>query len=612
MPVGGSGYRYFSGGLESQCPELPAPASPYVHRVGWFGLGRRMDWYLAPTPAGGFDFTSALFELTGAPAVPPRFAMGFMATYWGYSSMAQVEGYMHEFRQRKLPIDSFIMDYDWFGPEPCGVPSDKHAQGGCNCGDYGYRRGWWDNVSFVQPDGNTTVHCATPADVLSHFKAPPLRMHFGAIRKPRTYSNLRLSQANGWLLPNASDVGEGGDVNWNFSVPSLRAWYAETHAHFVHDGIDFWWNDEGETSWDTYLRWNEAQAALQRATKPNTRHFTLNRAWQPGMQRFPAAAWTGDGQSCTHDELLRATLHGCPLISCDLTSPDATTLVRQYQSAVFTPLMRVHMMKGTPRFPWFWPKDASAPDYDAHQRAFRAALQLRYTFLPFLYSLAHAAHRTGRPMAHPASFSFPGECSRDEERCRLAEAAYMVGSVLAPADLGLAHTNVRPPPLENLSTAYLAPLPGGARWFRWNSTVALDGGQTVRETLALEEVALYVRGGAILPLHGGGDVQRAADMGGRLEVQVYSGADGEFVLSEDDGVSLDYQGGGGGAAVRSTTWRWDDAARTLSWSVAGGGLLAPGTPALYSEVVAALFTPGAAAPVRASVRALAKGGMVVF
>ena len=90
LPVGGSGYRYFAGGLESQCPELPAPASPYVHQAGWFGLGRRVDWYLAPTPAGGFDFTRALFELTGAPAVPPRFAMGFMATYWGYSSMAQV------------------------------------------------------------------------------------------------------------------------------------------------------------------------------------------------------------------------------------------------------------------------------------------------------------------------------------------------------------------------------------------------------------------------------------------------------------------------------------------------------------------------------------------
>ena len=28
---------------------------------------------------------------------------------WGYHSMDQVERYMHEFRSRRLPIDSFIM-----------------------------------------------------------------------------------------------------------------------------------------------------------------------------------------------------------------------------------------------------------------------------------------------------------------------------------------------------------------------------------------------------------------------------------------------------------------------------------------------------------------------
>ena len=91
----------------------------------------------------------------------------------------------------------------------------------------------------------------------------------------------------------------------------------------------------------------------------------------------------------------------------------------------------------------------------------------------------------------------------------------------------------------------------------------------MRETLALEQMALYVRGGAILPLHGGGDVQRAAEQGGALEVQVYSGADGEFVLSEDDGTSLDYQsdsqGGGAGAYVSAR----DGAGRQ-------GRLLAPG------------------------------------
>ena len=186
---------------------------------------------------GGFDYTKALFELTGPAAVPPLYGMGFMATYWGYSSMQQVEQYMHQFRTRKLPIDSFIMDYDWFGPDPCGAnPSD---QGGCNCGDYGYRNHWWNNVTFQQPDGQS-VHCETPADVLAHFHNAPLHMHFGAIRKPRTYSNKNFSLTKGWLLPPASDVGEGGDINFNFSIAAMREWYTSTHAHFVKDGMDFW------------------------------------------------------------------------------------------------------------------------------------------------------------------------------------------------------------------------------------------------------------------------------------------------------------------------------------------------------------------------------------
>ena len=53
----------------------------------------------------------------------------------------------------------------------------------------------------------------TPAEIFDHFHAAPLNMHFGGIRKPRTYSNKALSQSNGWLLPPASDVGEGGCVS---------------------------------------------------------------------------------------------------------------------------------------------------------------------------------------------------------------------------------------------------------------------------------------------------------------------------------------------------------------------------------------------------------------
>ena len=778
-PSGGThdqgGPGWLSGGLESQCAHKVPPAQSsqptggYIHQDGWWALGSRVDWYLAPTPNGGFDYTKALFELTGAPAVPPLYGMGFMATYWGYTSMQEVEQYMHEFRDRKLPIDSFIMDYDWFGPNSCPLqppegkevaeppalalsdgadasaaaelsnctihvqidfqgfdiddpshPTDAasaadccsmcwalgsacvgftfedgpkhcwrkwstagkqpangpHTSGTCagrhpgppppppkpcasftsqaacaliggrcawtankcakagppppppkpppppppcssfnskttcpvlscdwsgssclvpqgkdNCGDYGYRRNFWALQSFKQPDGRT-VHTKTAAEVFDHFHSPPLHMHFGGIRKPRTYSNKNLSSANGWLLPPASDVGEGPDRNYNFSVPAMREWYTSTHEHFVKDGMDFWWNDEGETAWFTYLLWNQAQKAQYTAAKPNTRSFTINRAWQPGMQRFPAVSWTGDGQSCTHQELLRGMLNGCPLTSCDLTSPDATTLVRQYQSAVFTPIMRVHMMQGTPRFPWFWPNDHD-PEFQAHQDAFQMALGMRYKFLPWLYSLAHGAYRTGRPILHPASFEFPSETGTP------VDTTYMVGGVLIPSDLGLAHTNIRPPPLENNSVAVL---PSSVEWFRFNSTTVLHGGQTVNETLALSQMSVFIRAGALLPLHANASIQRSGD----------AGNDAVFDMVEDDGISLDHEeddSGNTASATRTTTWRWADKSKALSWAVAGSFAGSQ----LYTSVEPVLFVGGTTGAQRAPVHHLGmSGGSVVF
>lgn len=310
-------------------------------------------------------------------------------------------------------------------------------------------------------------------------------------------------------------------------------------------------------------------------------------------------------------------MNGCPLTSCDLTSPDATTLVRQYQSAVFTPIMRVHTMQGTPRFPWFWPNsDNIAPALFAEfQEAFQTALGMRYTFLPFLYSLAHAAQRHGRPIGHPASFAFPTECAvLGSQECTGAENTYMVGSVLIPSDLGLAHTNLRVgsptgkhPPHENSSVAIL---PAACRWYRWNTTTALKGGQTVKQTLQLAEMAVYVRAGAILPLQANGSIQRTAEAGGTLEVQIYAGSDGNFVMVEDDGISLEYSTSPD-AATRTTIWRWSDASKTLTWSVEGGTTMH--SPNLYSVVSPVLFEEGVVEPQRADRQALtARGGKVTF
>jgi alpha-glucosidase len=79
-------------------------------------------------------------------------------------------------------------------------------------------------------------------------------------------------------------------------VASFRDWYTKGHLHFLKDGMSYWWNDEGETQWFTYYYWNLAQQQQWKAVRPNERLFTINRAFQPGMQRFPAVTWSGDGQ----------------------------------------------------------------------------------------------------------------------------------------------------------------------------------------------------------------------------------------------------------------------------------------------------------------------------
>lgn len=70
---------------------------------------------------------------------------------------------------------------------------------------------------------------------------------------PLADSNIAFCNASGWLLPDSWEVGAGLN-NWNMSLPGKddwAAWYEDGHKHFIADGLDFWWNDEGETTFNT-------------------------------------------------------------------------------------------------------------------------------------------------------------------------------------------------------------------------------------------------------------------------------------------------------------------------------------------------------------------------
>ena len=84
-------------------------------------------------------------------------------------------------------------------------------------------------------------------------------------------------------------------------------------------------NDEGETQWFTYTWWNMAQAAEFASAKPNSRYWTINRSFQPGMQRNAAISWTGDQQTCGHAKTLAFTTVRTLCVSCGQTRYDCCT-----------------------------------------------------------------------------------------------------------------------------------------------------------------------------------------------------------------------------------------------------------------------------------------------
>ena len=70
-----------------------------------------VDVYLYPAPSLK-AFVAAQSALEGRAPVPPLWAFGFMASRWGWSSQAYMEGVLREFREGSFPLDVIIADFE--------------------------------------------------------------------------------------------------------------------------------------------------------------------------------------------------------------------------------------------------------------------------------------------------------------------------------------------------------------------------------------------------------------------------------------------------------------------------------------------------------------------
>jgi alpha-glucosidase/alpha-D-xyloside xylohydrolase len=112
-------------------------------------------------------------------------------------------------------------------------------------------------------------------------------------------------------------------------------------------------------------------------------------------------------------------------------------------------------------------------------------------------------------------------------------------------------------------------LPKGA-WYDFWTGERHGGGREITRRVDLDTIPLFVRAGAVLPM---GPLKQytAEKVGVPLDVSVYPGADGSFLLYEDDGSSFDYRKG----AWMGVQMAWNDARRALTLSLAPGSRMLP-------------------------------------
>jgi alpha-glucosidase len=505
-------------------------ASSDLGRISWVFAGTSADLYLMPaTTLEGA--ARAYAGLSGAPAVPPRWTFGYLQSRWGWKDRAYIEDTLHQFISRKLPIDAFIFDFEWYTSAPDYLVPPR---GLTDFKDFSF-----NPKLFPDPAAQIT-------EMHSH------GIHFVGIRKPRLGNSelLAMTHDKGWILKPHGSMELMYSRYLDYSNPAVRDWYAANLVGLLGQGIDGWWNDEGDLTYTQYYGWNQAEAEALARVHPNQRLWTINRAFEPGLQRFGVAAWSGDipanwaELARTPAHLLNWSLAGMPYVTCDIGgffgSTNGRLLTRWMEAGVFFPIMRTHSVDtATPHFPWLFGEEAETD--------IRKALELRYRLIPYYYSLAHEAHETGVGLMRPLAMEFP-----DDPRVADISSEWLMGRNLLAA-----------PVLDDTESKRVY-LPAG-RWYAMNSGKPIaGGGRGLQVNAKLDEIPVYVRAGTVLPL--GPVLQHTDDLpGGPLEVQIYPGQDGQFTLVEDDGLSNDYLSG----QIRRTTFAWNDASRTLSWKIEG-------------------------------------------
>jgi alpha-glucosidase len=456
---------------------------PNELRMGFAG-GAYVEYVLAgprvPSLVEAYTF------LTGRLELPPLWSLGHQQCRWHVYTDAELIALAREYRQRGIPCDALWLDIE-------------HMDG--------HRVFSFDAERFPEPErtfatlreaGFRTVTIVDPG-----VKREPGEPVFDAGLRGNHFCKTE----TGTLYEGR--VWPGRTVFPDFVREETRAFWSELVRRHAERGIAGIWNDMNEPATGSiepfgmrfdrdgdnhpHERFHNQYALLMAlathaglvAARPDERPFILSRAGSAGIQRV-AAQWLGDhSASFAHLGMglpmaLGLGLSGQPFVGGDVPGFAGTATpelaARWFEYAALTPFCRCHHQIDLPdHYPWSFGAEV--------ERVARAALELRYRLLPYLYAAFLQASRSGAPVQRPLVFEF-----QDDPLAAAVDDEFMLGDALLVA-----------PVLDEGKDARLVYLPAGS-WLEWHGGRLHEGGRVFELAAPLGRIPIFVRGGAVVPL----------------------------------------------------------------------------------------------------------------
>lgn len=420
-------------------------------------------------------------DLTGKQPLPPRWALGYIQSKYGYQNETEARNIVNLMRQNDFPLDALVLDLYWFGS-----PS---TMGNLN----------WDYTKWPQP-----------VDMMHDFDS--LGIKTICITEPyitQNSSNYSFTNSNGLLATNASGnsyvignfwAGSAGLLDM-FSSGS-QDWMWNYYNNRIGEGVSGWWCDLGEpenhpqeiyhsigkarTVHNVYsLIWAEFLAEKYAQFHPDQRLFNLIRSGYAGMQRYSTFPWSGDiqrsfsGLQAQIPIMLGDAMSGIGYMHSDLGGftgggQNEELYVRWLEFGSFCPIMRAHG-EGVPTEPVYYSTNA--------KNIIRKFSKLRHQLTPYNYSLAYENSVKGLPLARPLDFYEP----QNEQLANIND-EYLWGENFLVA-----------PVMNEGQTSRSVTLPSGT-WINFWNNQAFTGNATITASAALDAMPLYVKAGSFIPM----------------------------------------------------------------------------------------------------------------